>query len=265
MSLAVLRPLAFGEVLDQAFGLFRRSFVPLIVISLACSGLPALLSIAVQARGGVVEAPILYLMAMVLSVLGGALASGASTFVVSEQYLGRELPAGDALARAWPRAWQIILTSMTVGILTGLGVLLLIVPGVIAFTGLSLAVTAVAVEGVKNDVARSRSWELTRGFRWRQLGLLIVYVIIAIIGFTALGVVTALLIGAKDVATLGEPGTVGTGPLVVGALSSLLMMAINPLMYCILVVSYYDLRVRKEAFDLDLLASTLEHSVVPAR
>ncbi len=34
-------------------------------------------------------------------------------------------------------------------------------------------------------------------------------------------------------------------------------MLIAPLIYCFLTVAYYDLRVRKEAFDLEVLASNM--------
>ena len=41
------------------------------------------------------------------------------------------------------------------------------------------------------------------------------------------------------------------------AAASLLQVLIYPLLYCVLTVAYYDLRVRKEAFDLEVLASGL--------
>lgn len=262
MSLAALRPLAFGEVLDQAFGLFRRAFVPLLTISVVCSGIPALISIDVQAQGGVVQAPILYLVALVFSIIGGAVATGASTFVVSEQYLGQSLEAGEALRRAWGRVGTIIATSMVVGILVFLGFLLLIVPGVIAIAGLSLAVTAVAVEGVDSEQGRARSWELTKDHRWRMLGLLIIYGLIAMIAVMAVGMVGGVLAYALG-GGAGEGAAAASRIALVGsALGSLIMLAVNPLMYCILIVAYYDLRVRKEAFDLDLLATTLEQAAV---
>lgn len=264
MPLAVLRPLAFGEVLDQAFGLFRRAFIPLLIVSVVCSGVPALLSIGVQAQGGVMKSPVMYVVALILAVIGSAIASGASTFIVSEQYLGQELEAGEALHRAWGRAWEIFLTSMGVGLMVFLGLILFIVPGVIAFAGLSLAVTAVAIEGISPDKARGRSWELTKGYRWRMLGLVLIYGIIAWITVVATAVVAGIIfaifrIGAGESGpeVIGQVAVVGT------ALSSLLMLAINPLLYCILIVAYYDLRVRKEAFDLDLLATTMEQAAVP--
>ena len=96
-----------------------------------------------------------------------------------------------------------------------------------------------------------------------MLGLLLVYGLIAGIGFAALGIMSGVVFGFGAAAAPGAATQVTTAMLVGGALGSLLMLAINPLMYCILVVAYYDLRVRKEAFDLDLLATTLEHSALP--
>ena len=52
-------------------------------------------------------------------------------------------------------------------------------------------------------------------------------------------------------------GTGGSG-LVAVALAGVVQMLIYPLFYCVLTVAYYDLRVRKEGFDLEVLASTLQ-------
>ena len=41
------------------------------------------------------------------------------------------------------------------------------------------------------------------------------------------------------------------------AIGGVVQIFIYPLFYCVLTVAYYDLRVRKEGFDLELLASTL--------
>lgn len=261
MALAVLRPLAFGEIVDQAFGLYRRCFVPLFVVSLVCSGLPVLLNLVVESRGGFLAASGIALLALVLSVIGGAFANGASTFIVSEQYLGRSLSAGDALARAQGRIGGILATTITVGLLTGIGLILLVVPGFIAMSGFALAVTICALEGLDSAESRSRSWELTRGHRWQMLGLLFLYGVILWILILGVGVLAGITGGIAS----GDPASVGRGGfgLLISAIGSLLTLAVNPLLYCIVIVAYYDLRVRKEAFDLDLLASTLEHSAVP--
>lgn len=261
MSLAVLRPLAFGEILDQAFGLFRRCFVPLVIISLACSGIPALLNLVLQAQGGAIASPVLGFIAVSLSLVGGAIANSASTFVVSEQYLGRNLEPGAALRRAVPLLGPILATTLTVGLLTGIGLILLIIPGIIAACGLSLAVTAATLEGLDSTKARNRSWELTKGYRRQIFSLMFVYgIVVWIIGFgvaVASGMMSDVS-GGNDPAAMAE--AMASGPaLLVAAVGALLTLIVSPILYCILIVAYYDLRVRKEAFDLDLLASTLEH------
>ena len=42
------------------------------------------------------------------------------------------------------------------------------------------------------------------------------------------------------------------------AVFGVLQMLLYPLGYCVLTVAYYDLRVRKEGFDLEVLAATLQ-------
>ena len=42
------------------------------------------------------------------------------------------------------------------------------------------------------------------------------------------------------------------------AIGGIVQLFIYPLFYCVLTVTYYDLRVRKEGFDLELLASSLQ-------
>jgi hypothetical protein len=41
-------------------------------------------------------------------------------------------------------------------------------------------------------------------------------------------------------------------------LAGVLQLFLYPLFYCVLTVSYYDLRVRKEGFDLEVLAQSLQ-------
>ncbi len=62
------------------------------------------------------------------------------------------------------------------------------------------------------------------------------------------------------------PGSIPTGPsagsamlaaVLALAITGLVQIFIYPLFYCVLTITYYDLRVRKEGFDLELLASQL--------
>lgn len=278
-----LRPLSAGELLDHAFGIFRRLFVPLVVIQVACSGIPFLLNVYGAASGGnrVGFTFVVYLIAFVL----GALASAATAYLISESYLGRELAPGAALRRAVPRMGSVMVLSLGMGLMVMLaalpamlamlgggvfaglalqeggnpgqagagamlmlaGLALLVLP-VFVFSGISVATPALVLEDVGAGKALSRSWALTKGYRLRIVGLLFVVLIVLMIPFLAIGAMGGLF----------QTAAPSTGSMVlVTVASGLVSLVIGPLLYCVLTLVYYDLRVRKEAFDLEVLAAGL--------
>ena len=250
-----LRPLSVGEILDVSFTLYRRHFGALATVALVCSGLPVLVSIYIEAAGGMLAnlglTLVYYLVFMVLS----AIATAATVHIVSESYLGRPLGAGEALSRATPHLWRIIVCSILLALVIGVGFLFFVVPGVVLACGLLLAFPALVLEPDTTPTgALGRSWALTRGSRLRMLGLLVTLIILLYIPLVALGGIAAVVLPASD---FTGGGTSGSG-LVAVALAGVVQMLIYPLFYCVLTVAYYDLRVRKEGFDLEVLASTLQ-------
>jgi len=184
-----------------------------------------------------------------------AIATAATVYIVSESYLGRPLGAREALARATPLLWRIIVCSILLALVVGVGFVLFVFPGVILACGLLLAFPALVLEPASTPTgALGRSWALTRGSRLRMLGLLVTLVVLLYIPLVALGGLAAVLLPASHLRGAGT----GTGGLVAVALAGVVQMLIYPLFYCVLTVAYYDLRVRKEGFDLEVLASTLQ-------
>ncbi|MEO8227081.1 MAG: hypothetical protein ABI637_06590, partial [Gemmatimonadota bacterium] len=59
-------------------------------------------------------------------------------------------------------------------------------------------------------------------------------------------------------AALAGEGAPTTAVVLITAVSGVVQMLLYPLFYCIITVAYYDLRVRKEGFDLEVLASTMQ-------
>jgi len=102
-------------------------------------------------------------------------------------------------------------------------------------------------DGVGVFAAFARSWELTRQRKakvfWTALLSAIVFYVIPYV--VVLGV-AAVLQGMSP--PLGR---------VVGALSQFLPIVCAPLIVSCLTLLYYDLRVRREAFDLQLLSQRL--------
>jgi hypothetical protein len=253
MTGVALRPLSVGEIIDASFQVYRRHFSALAMIVLVCSGIPMLIQIYTRAIGGVHWA--LTLLYFLLTVVLGLIATGASVFVVSESYLGRGITAREALARATPFVVPMIFASVAVGLLALVGFILFFIPGVIAVCGLALTIPALVVESLEPSAAMGRSWSLTRGHRLRMLGLFFVIVILLVVPYVALmgvfGVVAALV-------SAGGAKAAGAAVLMIGVvLAAIVQLLLSPLYQAALVIAYYDLRVRKEGFDLEVLASSL--------
>jgi uncharacterized membrane protein len=253
MALPALRPLSMGEILDVSFQLYRRHFAALAMVALICSGLPVLLSLFIEASGGMLQHVWLTLAYYGIFVVLSAIATAATVFIVSESYLGRPLSAGEALNRATPFLWRVIACSILTGLLVMVGFLLFLVPGIVLLCGLILAFPALVLEpGSTASGALARSWALTRGSRWRIFGMLLTLGLLLYVPIVALTALAALVL--PDAPT----GSVMSGGLIGLVMAAVVQLFLYPLFYCVLTVSYYDLRVRKEGFDLEVLAQTLQ-------
>jgi hypothetical protein len=101
---------------------------------------------------------------VVLSFVGTAVVQGALVEAVELQRRQRD---GSVLRAAWNRGGALLGVSLLTGIGVGVGLFLLVVPGLILFTRWSLAVPAVMVEGRSPRAAMRRSAELVRGHGWQ--------------------------------------------------------------------------------------------------
>jgi hypothetical protein len=252
----MLRPLGVGEILDTSFSLYRRHFGALATVALVCTGIPLVLRLFLETGGGIwSNLPLAFLYLLCVVVLN-LVATAATVFIVSESYLGRPITAREALRRATPYIGRILVCSLLMALAVGLGFLLLFIPGIILGVGLALAIPAVVLEpGLSPTAALSRSWELTRGARWRIFGLGITLLVLLYVPVVA---VTGLFAIFLPQAASGSFGPVALATIAGLAIGGLVQIFIYPLFYCVLTVTYYDLRVRKEGFDLELLASTLQ-------
>jgi hypothetical protein len=254
MSQPVLRPLSLGEMLDVSFGLYRSLFVPLLVVTIATRALPLVLSVYLESAGGGFTNPPLYFASAILSAVLSAVAAGASTFIIAENYMGGRITAGEAFRRATPFTGRMIALAIMTTLLCGLGVFLLVIPMFIIGTGLSLGIPALVLENkVAASDAMGRSWSLTRGFRGKLFVALAIVVFLLALPFMSLGVYAAASLRSSGPPAAGDLA----GFLGFTIVAALLQTLIYPLLYCLLTVAYYDLRVRKEAFDLEVLAAGL--------
>ena len=120
-------------------------------------------------------------------------------------------------------------------------------PGVWLTVAWSVSYPALLAEDVRGSKALGRSFVLTKGRWWATFGaLLVTYLIVLVIS----GILT-LLIGTTLIGSLHDEAVAAVLTTVVNTLSSVITL---PLLAAVLTIIYYDLRVRKEGVDLDLLA-----------
>jgi hypothetical protein len=213
----------------------------------ACQGLPTIVDAYLEQAGGGVAHPGLALLARALNVVGTVLVTGATVRAVSETYLGRVPRLGDALGFAGRKLGVIFGATFASGLVTLLAALALVIPGIIVVCGYAVAAQVAALEPLRSSTdALRRSWTLTKGFKTKALVLWIVsfaLIMVVVAGVAFVGGLLAGLTGGLD--------------LLLAVPLALVTLLIYPLIACVFTLFYYDLRVRKEGFDLEVLSGQL--------
>jgi hypothetical protein len=244
-----LRPLSIGEILDGALVLLRRHFALVLSIAVVCEGIPTAMDVYIDLAGGGSQNPGLSLLDRVLTLVGSVLVTGATVRVVSEAYLGRTPLFGDAMRFAGQRFGTVFGANVMSGFLTVLATLALVIPGIVVACGYCVAAQAAALEAGSSGEALRRSWDLTKGFKWKALALGVVSICLILVVYLGAGVLGGIL-----------AGVMGGLDAVLAVLAAGVSLFIYPVISCVFTLFYYDLRVRKEGFDLEMLSRQLEQA-----
>ena len=260
-----LRPLSTGELLDRTFSLYRNHFVlfvgifalpHLCVLAFQC------LSFALQTPGSnlrnVLVISVFGLIAAVLSMVVAAAAQAATVVAVSQVHLDRPASVMDSFSRVKHQIVGVIGLSLKVGFFVGLWCLLFIVPGILKAMEWSLAVPAKVLEDKSASDAMSRSSELTQGNRGRIFVIWFLFVVLSI-GVSMLfqwPIEIGARAGGRNISSLRN---VAVGWQVASVIATFLSEClVGPLITIAFALVYYDERVRKEAFDLQLMMTTID-------
>ncbi len=120
-----------------------------------------------------------------------------------------------------------------------------------------LAEPAVVLEQVGAGGALSRSWNLIRGSMWKGLGLV---AIVAGVTLLVTGVVTGPTTFAIMTKTMAHREVSRSLLAIHTVLAALVQTLVAPWSSIAWILLYYDLRIRKEGFDLELLARELDEN-----
>jgi hypothetical protein len=217
-----------------------------------------------------VSGGVLLLAALIVFPLGAA----ATARAVSDRYLDRVPSLGASYRAAFGRlrslvAMILLLVGLYIGF-TGVLLVLIVVFGavgagvisaVIALVGFlafallvfanfpfALAVPAIVLERVSGLRGLKRSWLLVKSRFWGYFGRLLLLALIASIISGVLGTILELPFSALDP---------NNGFVFDQIASGIARVFVGPITYIGVTLLYYDARIRKEGFDIEMLASSL--------
>jgi hypothetical protein len=169
---------------------------------------------------------------------------------VSEAYLGEEADWRRSLRFALSRLRSLIWLAFLHAIVLGVGFVLCVAPGVYLYGALAVATPALLFEDARGTKALRRSRDLVKG-RWGSTALAVfaAAILTAIVGAAVSGLLVGAIVGTHGSQLLSDILSV-----IAGTASS---MVTTPFLAAVIVVLYFDLRVRKEGFDLFLLAQRM--------
>lgn len=260
--LTILRPLTTSELLDRTFHLYKSNFL----VFLGIVAIPQLLVLGTQvlyaelALSRHPSSPNLFISLPIswLSLLCLSISEGATILAVSELHLGRQTGVSRALRGMYGSIWRVTWVSFAISLIIGLGCLLLIVPGILWALEYAFAVPVTVIEKTDLRVTKLRSGELTSGNRGR---IFVVYLLLSLL-FWVVG--TGIDFGFDRSVPWHVQTTFTATKFVLDALSGFITNSlVGPLLTIALTLLYYDERVRKEGFDLQLMMSNLESTAAP--
>jgi hypothetical protein len=232
--------LRVGHVLSRSWEIFSANFLAFFIIAAAVA-LPNALFFTADPTA----TPSFDVWRVLASVLLGIvlnMIAQAMILYIAFQYL-RGQPAGmaDAVRKGLNRFMPIIAVSILAALGTGLGAMLLLVPGVILAIMWSVALPACVVEGLGPIASLRRSANLTKGYRWKIFGIFLLLMVVSLVGAGLIGLLSFQL-----------------GPVVTAIVHFVLNAVWAAYFNSLLVMIYHDLRVAKEGVDIEQIAAVFD-------
>lgn len=263
----VLKQMTVVQILDASFRLYRENFmlfmgimaVPFVPVIIGMIAVMGMLGGAVQitpSEDGTINSTqmglaIAGLVSMgfflLLYLIAVPIARGALTRAVSDRYLGKTASFGESYRAIFSIFWRYLGTTMLVGLVMGIGFLLCLIPGIFFFTFFAFVPMIMIIEGLAGTDAMGRSFNLSSGHRLRVLGLAVLTVVIN----WFLGIIISLVFDVILPRFVDSPTLLSMLNMGVSQVVALLLEPVWTLSFILL---YYDVRIRKEAFDLHLMA-----------
>jgi len=258
-----LRPRGIGEILDSSVALYRARFTRLLRVAafvvIPVQLLSALVLLSAQpdsfnvnVRGTVTPqytSPTTQFAAVVViavvGVLSTAIIVAACARIIGDAYIDRGSEVGAAFTAVRPRVFAIAGTALIVVAAEALGFLACFIGSLVPLTFFAVAIPALILEGIGVSAAIGRSVALTKTHVWHVLGLVLTTQLLS-------SVLNFSLAAAAQIVVHTNGGTVAS--VIAQTIANMIAGVLTtPFVATATVILYFDLRVRDEAFDVQLL------------
>ncbi|MGW5747843.1 hypothetical protein [Amycolatopsis sp. NPDC003861] len=278
-----LRPLNIGDILDGAITAIRRHALLILGIGAVVAVLSAALTFVLQRYvltdlesfattvelgpaateeelrnalfGTFGDLFIVLISSTLVSTLLLTVTTGLMAAVMGRAALGREVSFGIAWREVQPRLLPLLGVAFVYALLSTIGVMLCIIPGVLAWVFWALAAPALVLERGTFREAFARSVKLVGGGAfWRVLGVLLLARIIE--SFFENIIQLPFTIGTGMFSQMFNPGKVtvpSTGDLLLASAGQIIAGTVAiPFVALVTVIVYLDQRMRREGMDIEL-------------
>lgn len=267
-----LRPLGVGEVLDSSFRLYRKRFgalvasVAVVVVPLALVQLVVTLSTPTTTTTTRIGSAsfrttttssgtqlLVILFGLLISGLNIALAQGAAMRILTDHYLGTETSWSESLRYAFTRSGSLLWIVILGGLAWILGGMFCVIPGIYLYVSFAVTIPVRLIEDVRCTKALGRSRALISHRWWPTFATLLVVFLIT----TTLTLVATALVGGGAFFLSNTTSSTATR-VATGLLTAGVNVLVTPISAAVATIIYFDLRVRKEGFDVALLVQRLD-------
>ncbi|WP_410639222.1 hypothetical protein [Amycolatopsis sp. lyj-346] len=277
-----LRPLNIGDILDGAITAIRRHALLVLGIGAVVAVISAAITFVLQKYiltdlesfastielgpaateaelrnalfGTFGDVFIVLISSTLVSTFLLTVTTGLMAAVMGRAALGREVTFGIAWREVQPRLLPLLGLAFVYALLSTIGVLLCIIPGVLAWVFWALAAPALVLERGTFRAAFARSVKLVGGAFWRVLGVLLLARIIE--GFFQNIIQLPFTLGSGAFSQMFNPSKVtvpSTGDLLLASAGQIIAGTIAiPFVALVTVIVYLDQRMRREGMDIEL-------------
>jgi hypothetical protein len=261
-----MRPQSVGELLDAAFAAVRRNFgslvlctlvvvVPVAILNTLIAGLTRERAFDFTAPATVTQDEIGPLLAgsvaaQVLSAVAQTLATAACLRTLGGDLVNAPAAARESLGFAVSRIGPLLWVAALFACALLVGLLMFLVGAIWLGVLFCLATPAVLFEDARGAEAMRRSWQLVTGHWWHVFAVqLLAFLFGLVVAFVLDALVAGVFLADSD-AELANAVFVTFASIAAYAVAL-------PVAAALLTYVYFDLRVRKEGFDHELLAARM--------